>query len=68
MRVFIKKFNVEMQIKNNGLEFEVRNSKDEHLGDLVVTKTQLIWCEGKTQPKNGKAISWEDFIQYMNGL
>ena len=69
MRVNVKRFNVEMEVKNSGIEFEVRtpNGKD-HLGDLVLTKTRLIWCPGQTKPENGKKIRWEDFIDMMGRL
>ena len=36
-----------------------------HLGDLVVTKTHLIWCKGKTDRKNGVKVKWEEFIETM---
>lgn len=66
MIVNIKQFKVEMEVKNSGLEFEIRSTQGEHLGDLVVTKTNLIWCEGRTRRGNGKSISWEDFRHYMS--
>jgi hypothetical protein len=65
MKVSIKRFDVEMAIKNNGIELDVSNTDDSHRGDLVVTKTSLIWCPGKTARDNGKKVSWDDFIKYM---
>ncbi len=65
MKVNIKKFDVQMDVKQNGLEFEVRDNQDNHLGDLVLTKTRLIWCHGRTHRKSGKTISWEKFIRMM---
>jgi hypothetical protein len=41
MKVSIKRFDVEMAIKNNGIELDVSNTDDSHRGDLVVTKTSL---------------------------
>ena len=67
MRVTVKRFNVDMEVKNSGVEFEVRNNSGEHLGDLVLTKTRLIWCEGRTRPANGIPIPWDEFIDMMNG-
>lgn len=68
MNVTIKEFGVEMEVKNNGIEFEVRSPDGtEHHGDLVLTKTQLIWCEGRTSRRNGKKVSWEQFRKWMNG-
>ena len=66
MRVSIKNFNVKMDIKNNGIELEVYSPDGtKHLGDLVVTRTKLIWCRGRTQPQNGVAVSWDQFIARM---
>ena len=48
MKVNIKRFNVDMEIKTSGIEFEVRTpSGKDHLGDLVLTKSNLIWCRGR---------------------
>jgi hypothetical protein len=64
-RVFIKGFNVDMEIKNAGIEFNVTHSDGSHKGDLYVTKTGLTWCPGKTTRANGKQIDWHDFAAYM---
>lgn len=64
MRVSIKNFDVAMDIKNKGIELDVYD-KDEHLGDLVVTKTKLVWCPGKTSVEKGREIGWQEFIKYM---
>lgn len=67
MDVNIKKFDVQMAIKNKGIELDVyKPNGGERLGDCVVTKTGLIWCEGKTDRKNGKKVSWTEFIAWMN--
>ncbi len=68
MQVTIKSLNVDMELKNRGIELEIRNPQGEFLGDLVVTKTQLIWCKGRTKRGNGKTISWAAFQTYMNSL
>ncbi len=64
MKVSIKDFAVSMEVKNKGIELDVYDG-DNHLGDLVVTKTGLIWCKGKINPENGVKITWKDFITYM---
>lgn len=66
MIVRVKDFNVEMEIKNTGIELEVRDPQDNFLGDLIVTKTQIIWCKGKTGRQNGKKINLEKFIAMMD--
>ena len=63
MKVKIKKFDVEMQVKAKGVEMEVRSVADDtQLGDCYVTMTGLIWCKGKKDRKNGITVKWQDFI------
>ena len=65
MKVVIKSFDVDMEVKNRGIEFEVRSPDDEHhFGDVVLTKTGLIWCRGRTDRTNGVRISWKKFIEF----
>lgn len=66
VKVSIKDFAVSMEVKNKGMELEVRDPSGNFLGDLVVTSTKLIWCQGRTKPANGKPITWNRFIDYMN--
>lgn len=65
MQVSIKDFSVNMEIKNRGVEFAVYSPDGEkHLGDLVVTKTGLTWCKGRTSPENGVKIKWQEFMEW----
>ena len=66
MKVSIKSFFIKMDIKNNGVEFEVRDPRGAFQGDFILTKTELIWCQGKTLKENGKSVSWDEFIKWMN--
>ena len=65
MKVTIKDFGIGMEIKNNGIELEVRDPSGNHQGDLVVTKTRLIWCHQRTTRNHGQTISWAKFIAMM---
>ncbi|MDF1687786.1 MAG: hypothetical protein P1U50_13425 [Parvibaculaceae bacterium] len=65
MKVSIKSFDVEMEVKNKGIELAVRSPDGKQLGDLVITKSKLVWCKGKTKTDNGIPISWDKFIKYM---
>ena len=67
MKVHIKRFGVDMQVKNRAIELAVYSEDGkEHLGDLVINKANLIWCPGKTRPKRGGiSMSWAKFIEYM---
>lgn len=66
MKVYVKEFDVEMELKNKGVELDVADPQGNHLGDLIVTKTKLIWCQGQTRRANGKEILWDEFIAFMN--
>lgn len=66
MPVSIKSFDVEMNIKNKGVELDVYDNDGKFRGDLIVSKAGLIWCEGRTQRKNGVKVSWHEFITWMN--
>ena len=65
MRVAIKSFDVGMEVKSKGIEFEV-DSPDgtEHIGDVVLTMTGLIWCKGRTSRNGGIKISWKEFYEW----
>ena len=66
MQVKIKSFNIEMDVKSSGIEFEVRPKGKKMLGDFHLTMSQLIWCKGKTEKTNGVKVSWPDFITVMS--
>jgi len=66
VKISIKEFNMDMAVKTKGIELEVRDTKGNHQGDLVVTNTKLIWCPGKTQRENGILVTWKKFIKFMD--
>ena len=66
MKVFIKKFQVDMEVKSSGIEFGVRSPDNKkQKGDCYIKNTGLVWCKGKTEKKNGVNILWEDFMEIM---
>jgi hypothetical protein len=65
MKVTVKDFSISMEVKNKGMELDVYDTKGKHLGDLIVTKSGLTWCKGKTTAANGTKISWKKFIEQM---
>jgi hypothetical protein len=67
VNVWIKSFDVDMTVKNSGIELEVREPNGGALlGDFIVTKTGLIWCKGRTRRSNGKKISWHELAAYLD--
>lgn len=65
MKVKIKVFDVDMDVKNNGIEFEVKSADGKkHLGDVVLNKTGLIWCKGRTTPAKGIKVKFEEFAKW----
>ena len=67
MKVSIKSFDVNMEVKTKGITFKVSDNNGKHQGNLVLTKTRLTWCQGNQSLQNGKRVSWDDFISWMNG-
>jgi hypothetical protein len=63
MKVSIKDFDVAMEVKNNGVEFEIYDNSNVHLGDLFITKAKVIWCKGKTKRANGVNVPWPKLIE-----
>jgi len=66
MQVSIKRFAVEMNVKQAGIEFGVWDNAGTFKGDCYVTSTGLIWCQGKTKKENGVRVTWDEFIEWMN--
>ena len=65
MKVSIKSFDVQMDVKNNGIEFQIYDNDENFLGDCIVSKTGLTWCKGKTARENGVKMGWAKFIDMM---
>lgn len=66
MQVKIKSFDVSMDVKSKGIEFEVREPKGStQIGDFYLTMSGLTWCEGKKAKHNGIKISWVEFQDIM---
>ena len=62
MKVKIKSLEVEMEVKQKGIELEVRENKgNKQLGDCYATMKGLTWCAGKTTKPKGVNVSWENF-------
>ena len=67
MKVIIKSFDVAMEVRNKGVEFQVSSPDgDHHHGDLILTKGNLEWCSGRTRRGNGKKIPWQKFIDWAD--
>ena len=66
MKVKIKSFHVDMNVKSKGIEFEVRAPDDSaQIGDCYLTMSGLRWCKGKIAKQNGVHMSWPDFMAIM---
>ena len=65
MKVTIKKFDVGMEVKYNGIEFQVHSPDGvDHLGDIVLTQTGLTWCKGRTTAKRGIKVTFREFAEW----
>jgi hypothetical protein len=68
MTVNLKDLNIEspMKLNDKGIELSIYDGS-KHVGDLLITNSRVIWCQGKTTPENGRAVSWARFIETMKG-
>lgn len=67
MNVKIKKFDVNVDVKTKGIEFEVRTPDGKaQLGDCYLTNGGLTWCPGRTRKKNGIMLRWPEFIDLLS--
>ena len=65
MKVTIKSFDVGMEVKTKGIEFQVKSTDGaRHRGDIVLTKAGLIWCRGRTTRANGVKVSFDEFATW----
>ena len=66
MKVQIKSFDVNVNVKSKGIEFEVRTPDgSSQIGDCYVTMTGIIWCKGRTQKNNGTKIGWDELASIL---
>ncbi|MEX0382543.1 hypothetical protein V6X02_04310 [Spiribacter sp. 1M153] len=64
MKVGIKSFDVAMEVKQKGMELEVRSPDgSEFHGDCFETMTGLVWCPGKINRQNDVKIKWEELME-----
>jgi len=63
VKVSIKSFDVGMEVKSNGIEFEVRSPDSAtQLGDCYLTMTSLSWFNGKTSKAKDIKVTWAEFM------
>ena len=65
MKVSVKDLAVTMQLGSNGIELDVYDLDDNHLGDLRIGKATIEWCKGKTRSGNGNQVKWPDLIAWL---
>jgi hypothetical protein len=67
MDVRIKKLDINMSVKQNGIEFEVRTPNGtSQIGDCYLTMTGLVWCKGKTTKPNGVKVTWNELAVILS--
>jgi hypothetical protein len=65
MKVSVKNLAVNMPLGNNGIELDVYDSNDKHLGDLRIGRATIEWCKGRTRNGNGVQVDWPTLIQLL---
>ncbi len=66
MKVSIKKFGLDLDVKSKGMELDIKSPDGKkRLGDCCVTMTGLVWCKGKTTKANGIKLSWDELATIL---
>jgi len=65
VKVSIKRFDVEMSLGNKGIELDIYDNKNNHLGDIQIGKANVEWCKGKTTSGKGVRKTWEELIKWF---
>lgn len=68
MKIRIKDLSINMDLGNNGVTFDVYDTKDSFLGDLRLGKGTIEWCKGRTVAGNGVKVKWSDLIGFFEEL
>ncbi len=69
MKVKIKEWGINPEIMTKGMELEIRTPDGKtQIGDIFITKSSLIWCEGKTTKNNGIKVTWDKLIKNIGIL
>lgn len=55
----IKNLTVDMPLKNNGVEIQIDQDGKQY-GDLYVSKTGIVWCDGKVHRENGTKFTFDE--------
>ncbi len=67
MDVRIKKLDINMAVKQKGIEFEIRTPDGaSQVGDCCLTMTNLVWCKGRTTKANGIKITWTELAEILD--
>lgn len=68
MQVKTQPFKEAIELKSEGISFDVYGNGAKRLGDLSVTRAGLVWCKGangKSPRGKGINVKWEDFITWV---
>lgn len=65
MKVSVKDLAVSMELGNKGIELDIYDGRDTHLGDLRIGKAKIEWCRGRTHAGNGVQVRWENLIAWF---
>lgn len=56
---WIKSFQISQELKNAGIEIQIDDDGKQY-GDIYVTKTGVIWCDGKCHRNSGTKFSFDE--------
>lgn len=65
MKVKVKDLAVSMDLGNKGIQLDIYDNNDNHLGDLRIGKATIEWCPGKVHTGNGHRVKWSALIDWF---
>jgi hypothetical protein len=68
MQVFVKNISATIELKNNGMTFDLYETDGSYKGKIKLNRAGMVWCSGKTRLENGDKVSWYDLIEHLESL
>ena len=66
MQVSIKDMQIEMDVKNNGVELEVRDNDGTFRGGCLCDQDGPNLVRRQDAKQKSKQVAWDEFINWMN--
>lgn len=59
---------VTVPLGNDGINLNIADTDNVHVGDLRIGRGRVVWMRGKTTEKNGKSITMNKFLELLDSI